>query len=177
VKRRCLRQKRPHQSAPSGVQFGQLTSADRAPCESIRWIRFRSDRDARRQQRAFASVSPQPFLASEKAAERERMLSGQEAATTMLSVAAHMGQAKVRGSKPGLACSRSERIIGASQSGQNGRSSVALPWKNEGMERLSIDASLNWAGATLSVTDKCRGGAVMNHHALRVRESVVSIAH
>jgi hypothetical protein len=53
--------------------------------------------------------------------------------TTMLSVAAHIGQAKVRNSKPGLSCSRSERIIGASQSAQNGRSLVALPWKNEGI--------------------------------------------
>jgi hypothetical protein len=78
---------------------------------------------------------------------RARVLSGQETATTMLSVAAHMGQAKVHKSKPGLSCSRSERIIGASQSGQNGRSSVALPWKNEGTERLSIDASLDQAGA------------------------------
>jgi hypothetical protein len=65
----------------------------------------------------------------------------------MLSVAAHIGQAKVRKSKPGLSCSRIERIIGASQSGQNGRSSVALPWKNEELERLSINASLGWAGA------------------------------
>jgi hypothetical protein len=56
----------------------------------------------------------------------------------MLSVAAHIGQAKVRKSKPGLCCSRSESIIGASQSVQNGRSLVALPWKNEGTERLSM---------------------------------------
>jgi hypothetical protein len=62
--------------------------------------------------------------------------------TTMLSVAAHIGQAKVRKSKPGLACSRSERIIGASQSVQNGRSLVALPWKNEGTERWSMTLPL-----------------------------------
>jgi hypothetical protein len=49
--------------------------------------------------------------------------------TTMLSVAAHIGQAKVRNSKPGLSCSRSERIIGASQSAQNGRSLVAFHGK------------------------------------------------
>jgi|SRR5665213_3891598 len=47
--------------------------------------------------------------------------------TTMLSVAAHIGQAKVGKSKPGSSCSRSERIIGASQSAQNGRPLVALP--------------------------------------------------
>jgi hypothetical protein len=47
--------------------------------------------------------------------------------TMMLSVAAHMRQAYVRRSKPGLSGSRSERIIGASQSAQNGRSLVALP--------------------------------------------------
>jgi hypothetical protein len=52
-----------------------------------------------------------------------------QARTTMLSVAAHIGQAKVRNSKPGLSCSRSERIIGASQSAQNGRPLEALPWK------------------------------------------------
>jgi hypothetical protein len=63
---------------------------------------------------------------------------GDETGTTMLSVAAHIGQAKVRKSNPGLCCSRSERIIGASQSVQNGRSLVALPWKNEGTERLSM---------------------------------------
>jgi hypothetical protein len=56
----------------------------------------------------------------------------------MLSVAAHIGQAKVRKSKPGLSCSRSERIIEVSQSAQNGRSLVALPWKNEGTKGLSI---------------------------------------
>lgn len=70
------------------------------------------------------------------------MLRRQEVVTTMLSVAAHMGQAKVRKSNPGLSCSRIERVVGASQSGQNGRSSVALPWKNEGTERLSIDLPL-----------------------------------
>jgi hypothetical protein len=47
----------------------------------------------------------------------------------MLSVAAHIGQANVHRSKPGLSGSRSKRIIGASQSAQNGRSLVALPWK------------------------------------------------
>jgi hypothetical protein len=62
--------------------------------------------------------------------------------TTVLSIAAHIGQAKVRKSKPGLSGSRRERIIGASQSAQNGRSLVALPWKNEGMERLSITLPL-----------------------------------
>jgi hypothetical protein len=79
----------------------------------------------------------------------------------MLSVAAHIRQAKVRKSKPGLSCSRQERIIGASQSAQNGRSLVALPWKNEGTERLSI--TLPWLGgsAMLSVTDRCRDGAVI----------------
>jgi hypothetical protein len=60
----------------------------------------------------------------------------------MLSVAAHIGQAKVRKSKPGLSCSRSERIIGASQSAQNGRSRVALPWKNEGTDRLNMTLPL-----------------------------------
>jgi hypothetical protein len=60
----------------------------------------------------------------------------------MLSVAAHIGQTKVRKSKPGLSCSRSERIIGASQSAQNGRPLVALPWKNEGTERLSVTLPL-----------------------------------
>jgi hypothetical protein len=36
-----------------------------------------------------------------------------------------------------------ERIIGASQSAQNGRLLVALPWKNEGTERF---ITLPWAG-------------------------------
>ena len=62
--------------------------------------------------------------------------------TKMLSVAPHIGQPKVRKSKPGLSGSRRERIIGASQSAQNGRSLVALPWKNEGPERLSITLPL-----------------------------------
>jgi hypothetical protein len=70
-----------------------------------------------------------------------------ETETTMLSVAAHIRQAYVRRSKPGLSGSRQERIIGASQSAQNGRSLVALPWKNEGTERLSITLSLDEAGA------------------------------
>jgi hypothetical protein len=55
--------------------------------------------------------------------------------TTILSVAANIGQAKVRKSKPGLFCSSSERIIRAPQSAQNGRSRVALPWKSEGTDR------------------------------------------
>jgi len=65
-----------------------------------------------------------------------------ETGTTILSVAAHIRQANVRKSKPGLSGSRSESIIGASQSAQNGRSLVALPWKNDGTERLSIAPSL-----------------------------------
>jgi hypothetical protein len=60
----------------------------------------------------------------------------------MLSVAAHIGQAKVRKSKPGLSSSRSERIIGASQSAQNGRSRVALRWKKEGTDRLNMTLPL-----------------------------------
>jgi hypothetical protein len=55
-----------------GRRLGHLSSfAAHAHCKSIRWIRFRSDRDARRQQRAFSGVSPQPFLVSEKAAKRD----------------------------------------------------------------------------------------------------------
>ena len=50
---------------------------------------------------------------------------------TMLSVAVHIEQAKVRKSKPGLSGSRRERIMGASQSTQYGRSLVALPWMRE----------------------------------------------
>ena len=77
---------------------------------------------------------------------RERQLRGHRDAdqtrTTMLSVAAHIGQTKVRKSKPGLSCSRSERIIGASQFAQNGRSLVALAWKNEGTERFSMTLPL-----------------------------------
>jgi hypothetical protein len=65
-----------------------------------------------------------------------------ETETTMLSVAAHIRQAYVRRSKPGLSGSRQERIIGASQSAQNGRSLVALPWKNEGTGRLSMTLPL-----------------------------------
>jgi hypothetical protein len=68
----------------------------------------------------------------------------------------------VRKSKPGLSGSRQERIIGASQSAQNGRSLVAFSWKNEGTERLSIIRFPCLGGsATLSVTDRCRDGAVM----------------
>jgi hypothetical protein len=40
--------------------------------------------------------------------------------------------------KAGLVLLKKREDHGASQSGQNGRSSVALPWKNEGTERLSI---------------------------------------
>ena len=67
----------------------------------------------------------------------------------------------MRKSKPGLSGSRRESIIGDSQSAQNGRSLEALPWKNEGTERLSMTRFL-WLGgsATLSVTDGCRDGAV-----------------
>ena len=62
-----------------------------------------------------------------------------QTATTMLSVAAHKGQTKVRKSKPGSSGSRRERIIGVSQSAQNGCPVVALPWKEvEGTERLSM---------------------------------------
>jgi hypothetical protein len=60
----------------------------------------------------------------------------------MLSIAAHIGQAKVRNSKPGLSCSRSERIIGASQSTQNGRSLVALPCKKRENGTIEHNASL-----------------------------------
>src|ERR1035441_5866695 len=70
--------------------------------------------------------------------------------TTMLSVAAHIGQAKVRKSKPGLSCSRSERIIGASQCAQNGRALVALLWKNEGTERLSTSPRNPYACPNIS---------------------------
>jgi hypothetical protein len=47
----------------------------------------------------------------------------------MLSVAAHIRQAYVHRSKPGLSGSRQERIIGASQSAQNGRSLVVCHGK------------------------------------------------
>ncbi len=68
----------------------------------------------------------------------------------------------MRKSKPSLSGSRQERIIGASQSAQNGRSLVAFSWKNEGTERLSIIRFPCLGGsATLSVTDRCRDGAVM----------------
>jgi hypothetical protein len=99
-------------------------------------------------------------------------------ATRMLSVAAHMGQAKVRKSKPGLSCSRTESIIGASQSGQNGRSFVALPWKNVETERLSMDTSLDWRERDTLITDRCRerggDGIIMR---FRFANLVVSIAH
>jgi hypothetical protein len=81
-----------------------------------------------------------------------------ETGTTMLSVAAHIGQAKVHKSKPDLSGSRNERIIGASQSAQNGRSLVALPWKNEGTERLSMTLPLMGGSATLTVTGSCQDG-------------------
>src|ERR1035437_4572812 len=68
--------------------------------------------------------------------------------TTMLSVAAHIGQAKVRKSKPGSSCSRSERIIGASQSEQNARSLVAMGKRGNGT--IEQNASLGWAGAQYS---------------------------
>jgi len=86
------------------------------------------------------------------------MLAGHELATTMLSVAAHIRQAYVRKSKPGLSGSRRESIIGDSQFGQKGRSLPAsFPWKNDGTDRLSI-TGFPWLGgsARLSVTDRCR---------------------
>jgi hypothetical protein len=61
-----------------------------------------------------------------------------ETGTTMLLVRARE-RAKI---EAGFICSRRERIIGASQSVQNGRSLVALPWKSEGTERLSITLPL-----------------------------------
>jgi hypothetical protein len=101
-----------------------------------------------------------------------------QARTTMLSVAAHLGQAKVRKSKPSLSDSRQERIIGASQSAQNGRSLVALPWKNEGTERLSITLPLGWGGgASLPVTDSCRDGVVITQQDVSGRGLLVNIAH
>jgi hypothetical protein len=92
----------------------------------------------------------------------------------MLSVAAYIGQAKVRKSKPaGLSCSRSERIIVASRSAQNGRTPVALPRKNEGTERLSITLPLDEAGAQhFSVTDSCR-----DVHDVSGCYSLINIAH
>ena len=78
----------------------------------------------------------------------------------MLSVAAHIRQ--VRKSKPGLSGSRQERIIGASQSAQNGRSLVALPWKNEETKRLSI-----------TLPD----GEVITQHDVSDRDSLVNMAH
>jgi hypothetical protein len=65
----------------------------------------------------------------------------------MLSVAAHIRQANVRISKPGLSGSRQERIIGASQSAQNGRSLVALPWENQRTERLSMTLPFDLDGS------------------------------
>jgi hypothetical protein len=100
-----------------------------------------------------------------------------ETGTTMLSVAAHIRQAKVRKSKPGLSGSRQERIIGASQFAQNGRSLVALPWKNEGTERSSIRLLLVGGSATLSVTDSCRDRAVITQHDVSDRDSMVNIDH
>jgi hypothetical protein len=72
----------------------------------------------------------------------------------MLSVAAHIRHAKVRKSKPGLSGSRQERIMEASQSAQNGRSLVALPWKNEETERLSNALPLDEAGAQHSLSHR-----------------------
>jgi hypothetical protein len=95
----------------------------------------------------------------------------------MLSVAAHIRQAKVRKSNPGSSGSRRERIIGASQSAQNGRSLVALPWKNEGAELLSITLPLIGGSATLSVTDSCRDRAVIIQHGISGRNALVNIAH
>ena len=95
----------------------------------------------------------------------------------MLSVSAQIGQTKVRKSKPDLSCSRSERIIGASQSAQNGRSLVALPRKNEGTERLSITLPLVGRERKLSVTNSCRDGAVITQHDVSDRNSLLNMAH
>jgi hypothetical protein len=82
---------------------------------------------------------------------------GGETGTIMLSVAAHMRQVYVRRSKPDLSGSRQVRIIGASQSAQNGRSLVALPWKNEGAERLSMTLPFDEAGAQNSLAPLAAG--------------------
>jgi hypothetical protein len=60
----------------------------------------------------------------------------------MLSVAAHIGQAKVRNSKPGLSCSRSERIIGASQSAQNGLPAGSFAMEKQGNGTIEHNVSL-----------------------------------
>ena len=94
----------------------------------------------------------------------------------MLSVAAHIGQAKVRKSKPGSSCSRSERIIGASQSEQNARSLVAMGKRGNGT--IEHNASLGWAGAQYStVTDSCRDVAVITQHDVSGHDLLVNVAH
>src|ERR1700730_18386289 len=74
-------------------------------------------------------------------------LAGHDTATTMLWVGAHIRQASGGKEEPGLYGSRQERIIGDSQSAQKGRSLEALPWKNEGTERLSI-TRFPWLGGS-----------------------------
>jgi len=101
-----------------------------------------------------------------------------ETETMMLSVAVHIRQAYVRRSKPGLSGSRQERIMGASQSAQNGRSLVALPWKNEEAERLSMTLPFDKAGAQNSLSHRWLPvGALITQHDVSDRDSLVNIAH
>ena len=98
--------------------------------------------------------------------------------TTMLWVAARIRQAKVRKSKPGFSCSRSERIIGASQSAQNGRSRVALPWKNEGTDRFNMTLPLIRREAQRSQSPiAARSGGDQSRMTFRGPDWLVNIAH
>jgi hypothetical protein len=52
-----------------------LIKTGRAPCESIRWIRFRSDRTCQTTIARFAGARPQPFLVCKREAKPHALAS------------------------------------------------------------------------------------------------------
>jgi hypothetical protein len=110
--------------------------------------------------------------------ERKR-LQGQEAATTMLSVAVHMGQAKVRKSKPGLILLENRedhRSVAVRAERALVRSFAVKKCGNGTIEHGRLPRF--GGSAILSVTDRCRerGGDAMIMR-FRFANLVVSIAH
>jgi len=106
---------------------------------------------ARRQQRALAGVRPQPFPASDKGCDaRTHALRSRNGDDDAFGRGTH-GTSEGAQVKAGLILlekRKDHRSVAVRA--ERARSSVALPWKNEETERLSIGASLNWAGARYS---------------------------
>lgn len=149
MKRRCLRRKRPHQSAPSGAQFEQMSTfgCPLAPCGSIRWIRFRSTRDgpttAARLRGCESAVIPGLGKGSEARAHALRSRSGDHDA---FGRGTH-GTSEGAQIKAGLILLKKREDHGRVAVRAKRALIASFAVENEGTERLSIDASLSWAGA------------------------------